>query len=122
MGSLLIRKARPDILDASFYVDYLNQDLNVSVRKNTQPKNPRWAIWLQKAMRRLPANLRPNQNLFTKDNKSIAIAVLEPTPDQLQQLINKVTSLGFSRDIRIVFSPRYPETDRDQRLPLSIVP
>ena len=105
--------------DPTYFLDYLNQGLQVCVRKGIRKGPPSWGIKLDKIVRKLPRFLRPSRNLYlyTTEDNWINITAVEPIlPNELQLLKSQVTSIGLPRDIRIQFSSFFPDRKQNQQL------
>ncbi len=94
----------------------INQSLQVCVSKGIRKGPPGWGIQLDKMFKRFPNFLRPNQDLYlySTEYNWIGITAVEPTEEDLQKLKEQVMSLRISNDIRIAFSPFYPDRQRMQ--------
>ncbi|MCP4262870.1 MAG: hypothetical protein GY774_35975 [Planctomycetes bacterium] len=111
---IVIKAKEPNFFD----LDYLiNQSLQVCVSKGIRKGPPGWGIQLDKMFKRFPNFLRPNQDLYlySTEYNWIGITAVEPTEEDLQKLKEQVMSLRISNDIRIAFSPFYPDRQRMQR-------
>ena len=109
----VVKAIQPDMSNPSSFILYPNQGLQVSVIKLIKHGPPDWGIKLDKIFKRFPSFLRPSPNfyLYSTEYNRIGITVVEPTTDELQKIKEQVMSLGISHDIRIVFSPFYPDRE-----------
>jgi hypothetical protein len=114
---IVIQAKGPNLSDPAYFLDYLNQSLQVCVKKGIRKGPPSWGIKLDKMFRRFPSFFRPSRDLYlySTEYNWIGITAVEPIPDELQKLKEQVMSLGISHDIRIVFSTFYPERERIRR-------
>ncbi|MHC4583279.1 MAG: hypothetical protein ACYS3N_02055 [Planctomycetota bacterium] len=116
---IVIKVTERNLSDPTYFLDYLNQSLQVCVRKGIRKGPPSWGIKLDKIVRKLPRFLRPSRNLYlyTTEDNWINITAVEPIlPDELQLLKSQVTSIGLPRDIRIQFSSFFPDRKQNQQL------
>ena len=114
---IAIKTKEPNFSDLSYLLDYLNQSLQVCVRKATNGSPPNWGIQLDKMFKQFPRFLRPSRDLYlySIEDNWIGITAVEPTTEELQKLERKVKSLDISRDIRIDILPFYLERERMKR-------